>query len=571
MAEYDVIVIGGGINGLTTAAYLGRAGLKTLLLEGRGELGAHCDTVEAGRPGFMHNLHSTWKITGMSPVMADLELEKYGVEMLATKYAYGKTFKDGKNALLGVDPMETLANWGKLSQNDAEVIQKAIGFLLPNIMEVVDMLHTFIFEAPSLENQLKMGDIQNRFLKEMGLTFSFEDMLKMNGFEVLDHMFESEHIKTMVQSLSWIGGLAPLHKTVGALGCGLLSPLIGPLVPVHFVRGGSHSLTHGLVKCAVDHGVTVLPSCPAEKILVENNQAVGVQLSDRAAHPKEIFRAKTIVSNISLVPTMIDMVGEEVIGPKMAHHIRTFTYSEQNLFAVYYALSDSPRFASAAFDEGIMRCGMGYFGGEDTAEMMRFSSNLISGKIHDEIIANWFVPTWADPDQAPDKCHTSFVWFDVPPEPLSWKHGKLRGMQSWDEIKVQLADQVDATYETYAPGFKDLIMDRIIYTPLDMERNNPSAVLGNWLGGSVIPEQWYLNRPLPGILKSGASRTFIDNLYLSNSIHPFGASWLASGYIAADEVARDMGAREQSWWNARACMWYLENMANIKMDAGVVI
>ena len=95
MEDYDVIVIGGGINGLTAAAYLGKAGLKTLVLEAKGECGTHSDTCEPGIPGFLHNTHATWIISAMSPAMDDLELSEYGLEYCSTEFAFGKLFLDG--------------------------------------------------------------------------------------------------------------------------------------------------------------------------------------------------------------------------------------------------------------------------------------------------------------------------------------------------------------------------------------------------------------------------------------------------------------------------------------------
>ena len=88
-------------------------------------------------------------------------------------------------------------------------------------------------------------------------------------------------------------------------------------------------------------------------------------------------------------------------------------------------------------------------------------------------------------------------------------------------------------YEEYAPGFKDLVLERHINTPMDQENSNPSAVRGNMIGGSAIPEQAGENRPLPGVVENGVARSFFPGLYLSNSIHPFGATHLATGYIAA--------------------------------------
>ena len=569
MADYDVIVVGGGMSGLCCAAYLGRAGLKTLLLEGRGQCGAHCDTTEPGIPGFLHNLHTTWMITAMCPAMGDLELDRFGLEFVTSDIVYGKTFKDGKNALLSINPFDTIQYWQKHSVHDAQVVQAAADYFLPKMDEVINRLHEYVFTAPSWEKEKSLGRMIDGFYEKIGLGYTFEEIQKMNGFQVMDLMFESEYIKTLLQSLSWIAGLPPIHKKVGALGTALLSPLTGPIFPVHLIKGGSHAATHALVKAATAYGVKILPSCPVEKILVEGGEAKGVVLSEHAVYGGETFTATKVVSNVTVVPTFLDMIGEEHIGPDMAHRISQFCYDEQNLFAVYYALDGRPEFASADFDEGIQRCFMGYFGGENTEEMEAFSASLLGGRIHKEVIANWFIPSLADPSQAPPGCFTSFVWFDVPPAPVRWKEEKLEGFSSWDRIKNRLADEVTDTYDRYAPGFKNKIMDRFVLSPLDMYRNNPSAVLGNWLGGSVTPAQFYGNRPVPGVCTGGASRTFLKNLYLSNSIHPFGVSWMASGYIAACEVAEDMGVREQEWWKDKAFTWLFSHMADIPTQVEV--
>ena len=568
MEDYDVILIGGGINGLTAAAYLGKAGLKTLVLEAKGECGTHSDTCEPGIPGFLHNTHATWIISAMSPAMEDLELTQFGLEYCSTEFAFGKVFLDGKNGLMGVNPFDTIDNWMKLSEKDAEYLMKAGEFLLTNLDDIKAMLHEFLHHPPSNATKSKMG----RFIDELntfcGVGLTFEQIWNMNGFEVTDAIYESEHIKTLVQAFGWIGGLPPIHPVVGSLGAAVLGPLSGPIFPVHQCRGGSHALSHSLVKAATANGVTILPCCPVRKIIVENNEAKGVVLSDKAIFAKEKIFAKKIISNLTLVPTF-DMIGEEIIGSDMARRINAFVYDEQNIFCMNFALSGVPQFASADFDDGIKRCFMGYFGGNDSGEFKTFNQDLVNGIIHDTHMANWFIPTLADPTQAPEGCHTAVIWQDVPPAPSAWKKGPLNGMDSWDDIKHEMADNIINEFEKYAPGFKALITDRVIYTPLDIERNNPSAVMGNWVGGSVIPEQFFMNRPVKGVLKGGASRTFVNNLYLSNSIHPFGATWLSSGYIAASEVAEDVGVRDQKWWKSQSFEWYLHNIDKIPQNLGV--
>ena len=103
-----------------------------------------------------------------------------------------------------------------------------------------------------------------------------------------------------------------------------------------------------------------------------------------------------IISNLTLVPTF-EMVGDENIESGLAERINNFVYSEQNIFCMNFALDGAPQFASADFDDGIQRCFMGYFGGKDSKEFERFNRDLINGIIHETHMANWFIPTLADP------------------------------------------------------------------------------------------------------------------------------------------------------------------------------
>jgi phytoene dehydrogenase-like protein len=569
MPDYDVIVIGGGINGLCCSAYLGKAGLKTLVLEARGECGAHCDTSEPGIPGFLYNLHATMLATGFGPPMQDLELEKYGLELRNTSYVWGKPFLDGTNALIASNPYDTMENWGKHSKQDRALLENALEFLYPQMLDFTDIVHRFMYTAPTSETMQAFSNFMGRFFKHLGKNITGEQFMKMNGFEVMDAMFESDHIKTMVQAMEWIIGFPPIHPQIGAIGS-LLGLLSGSFFPLTTAKGGSHAVTHALIQANVDNGVKIMTCCPVKKIIMKNGEAQGVILHEDAIYPNQEITAKKIVSNITVVPTFINLIGEDhILDKDLVKRIKNFNYHEQTIFTVHYALNGPPQWRTADYDEGIMRSWMGYFGGETTDEMKKYSQAIIEQEIYPEIYANWYLPTLADPTQAPEGCHVTQAWIDMPGEPLKWKHGKLGGKNAFLDIKNVLADQITDTYEHYAPGFKKQILNRYIYSPLEQERNNPSAIQGCWAGGSVIPEQFYDKRPVAGVCVGGGSRTFMKNLYLSNSIHPFGITPLGSGYIAACEVAEDMGVREQEWWTSKATHWYLENAANIPLDLGV--
>lgn len=568
MPDYDVIVIGGGINGLTCSAYLGKAGLKTLVLEARGECGAHCDTSEPGIPGFLYNLHATMLGTGFGPPMKDLDLPKYGLDLRNTTYVWGKPFLDGTNSLIGTSPYDTMENWARLSKHDAGILESSLEYLYPQMLEFTDIVHRFMYTAPTAQTLVDFSHFMDKFLKHLGKNVTGEKFMNMNGYEVLDALFESDHIKTMIQAMEWIIGFPPIHPQIGSIGS-LLGLLSGSFFPLTTAKGGSHAVTHALIQANIDNGVKIMTCCPVKKIIMKNGEAQGVVLHDHAIYPNQEITAKKIVSNLTVVPTFINLIGEDNIQDKaLVSRIKNFNYHEQTIFTVHYALSGPPQWISADYDEGIQKSWMGYFGGESSKEMINYSKALINQEIYPEIFANWYLPSLADPSQAPDGCHVTQAWIDMPGEPLKWKHGKLNGKSSFMDIKNQLADEITDAYDKYAPGFKKQILNRYIYSPLEQERNNPSAIQGCWAGGSVIPDQWYDKRPVQGVCVGGGSRTFIKNFYISNSIHPFGITPLSCGYIAASEVAEDMGVRNQEWWQSKATHWYLENAANIPLDLG---
>ncbi len=569
MRDFDVIVVGGGINGLTTAAYLAKAGMSVAVFEARGQCGAHCDTVELGAPGFLHNTHAVWLVPAMSPPMQDLDLPSLGFELRGTDITYSKPFLSGKNLLHAMDVSKTQANWQRISERDASTQLKALEFNAVNLDEMLEVNRRFWYGPPSEATLDRMFKLLDDFLAHQGHPYSGADLLNMTGFEVLDILFESDEVKTTTAACGWISGLPPIYREIGALAAVFMAGIGGPM-GVHNARGGSHSLTHALVKATVQAGGEIWTTCPVEKIVVEDGKACGIRLAEHALLPGGEIRAKTIVSNVSAAPTFLHLLDEDVVGTAIRSRVKTFRYDEQVLFGAYYSLSGDVEFATSGWDPGIQRCMMAYLGGETLDDMRRHNVNLISGVIDDEVMGNWFVPTRADPTQAPAGCHTALLWVDVPPNPRRWGSEAIRGgIDAWPDLAEPFADAVTDRIEEYAPGFKDLILERFVMTPLDQVRNNPSSVMGNIMGGSVTPEQFYLNRPVPGVITSGASRTFLPGLYLSQSIHPMGASWLATGYLAASEVAEDMGCRDQSWWTHRPWDWFMQNMLEVPMNLGV--
>jgi beta-carotene ketolase (CrtO type) len=562
--DYDVVVVGGGINGLTVAAYLAKAGLSVGVFEARGQCGAHCDTVELGIPGFLHNTHALWLVPAMSPAMADLDLERFGLELRGTDVLYAKAFLDGTNLLHGLDPALTEASMSRASEPDWKTQEKIAEYIAGHGAEALEINRRLAFGVADSELLGRLADFNDGLLAYLDVPLSGDDVMHMTGLEVLEVLFESEAVRTTRASMSEYTGQWPSQRRTGAQVLGG-----GGAVAVHTARGGSHALTHALVKCVVAHGGEVWTTCPVEEIVIRDGRAVGVRLSPDALLSGEEIGAGVVVSNLTLVPTFLRLLGEDVIGPEWTARIRRFSYDDPQLVGVYYALRGDPEFASAAYDPAVQRAWVGYLGGETFDAMRAAYADLGSGIVPDEIMAGCFLPTRADPTQAPPGCHTAMVWVSVPACPRHWRGRKLDGWDAWPELAEPLADAVTERFEQYAPGFKDLILERHVMTPMDQERNNPSAIRGNMIGGSAVPEQSWENRPLPGVVTRGATRSFVPGLYLSNSIHPYGATHLASGYVAAGEVAEDLGCRDAPWWCSQPFDWFLAHVGKIPLNLGI--
>jgi phytoene dehydrogenase-like protein len=537
--EFDAIVIGGGINGLTTAAYLAKLGLAVAMVERRDQLGTHCSTEEFGTPGWRNNPHASGIWVGHSPAMLDLELERFGLDLYFARYARAQPFLDGKALVPDLwDANNFYKKWLKFNEKDAKTFKE----IFNRFVDIRQQLMTeFVYSPPSEEK----WDATVKLLKS--IPHVPDNFLDMTGFEIIDQLFEDEHIKAWLAGWSHAVALEPQVKCVGSIGAIMLVSAFG----VQQSIGGSHQVPHALFRCIVHYGGKIFQNCPVEKIIIKDGEAKGVQLAENASYPERILTArKAIVSNLSPVPTFLQLVGEDHLDRSAVRAIKSFNYDWGVLYTAAYLSKEPPHWVGTDFDPELSKAWHFNLGVETLKDVEKCFTQVDDGRIPDPITflgAN-FVFSMHDPHSAPPGLHSIQLWPDVP---YDIKHDG--GPEKWDEVKWDVLEKSTDRLEEYAPGFRKNIVDRVPYSPLDVERRNPSAIKGVWSGGILAPGQFYLDRPFLGC---NAPRTPIKKLYLSNGVWPHSFSWLGAGYNAASVVLEDLGLKKPDWWSHKALEWF---------------
>ncbi len=541
LQDFDVIVIGGGINGLTTAAYLAKTGLKTVVLERRHVVGTHCSTEELSVPGVRYNLHASALVTPMSPCIEDLDLEKYGLELIGGDWALLHPFQDGRAFLChAYDANVTYKMIRRFSEKDSRSFKKFINGVNKHIIPILD----YFFTAPSEEEEQKFGKLVSQIPEVPS------NLYDMNGYDVVDYLFENEQVKTAFVAMGL--AISPRAKERYAGAIGVFSALTSSSgVQTGFTaRGGSFNLPHSLARCILAHGGLILEGCEVEKIVIEDGEAKGVELSADSAYPYKHLRARrAVVSNLSAVPTFLYLVGAEFLDASAVNTLKRFDYSGQSLFTAVYTTDDVIRWNSKKSEPNVLDAYWFHYGGESIRDLKSHEDDVVNGRLTDPVLAvgGSFLFTIRDPTQAPPGFHTITSWINVPYE---LKNG---GAGAWDKAREKLGEKVTERLDEYASGFKNSVVDARFYSPLDIFRRNPSAIEGNFAGGNPRMGQFYLDRPFLGCR---APRTPIKKLYISNSIWPWSATHLSTGYIAACVVAEDLGVRNQPWWTHETLGWF---------------
>jgi phytoene dehydrogenase-like protein len=522
---YDVIVIGGGHNGLVNAAYLARAGKKVLVLERRHVLGGAACTEEVF-PGFHFSVCS-YVVSLLRPeIIRDLDLPRHGLEILPLDGTFtpmpngdylwrvndhGKTHREiARHSKIDAEAYD---EFGKAMQAMCRFVKPILGMVPPDPTTL------------SPKELMKLLFIGRRF---QGLSsedkYNQVQLMTMSAIDFLDQWFETDVLKATMSASGIIGTFLGVRSPGSAyvLLHHYMGEIDGAFRSWGFARGGTGAISNAIGAAAREAGAEIRTQAPIAKIVVKNGKVRGVVL----ANGDEI-QAPVISSSVDPRQTFVKLMEPDELPADFLEEVRRYKFRGSS-GKVNLALDALPNFKALSGSGPHLR---GAISISPSVEYMeRAYDDAKYGNFSRRPYVDMVIPTLTDPSVAPPGKHILSCFVQYAPY-------KLRPGLNWDEQREAFGNNVINTIAEYAPNIKDIILHKQVLTPLDLEREWGLSE-GNIFQGELSLEQLFFLRPVPGYAQF---RTPIRNLYLCGSAtHPGGGIMGAPGRLAALEILKDI-------------------------------
>ena len=523
MNKYDVIVIGGGHNGLVNAAYLARAGKRVLVLERRHVLGGAAVTEEVF-PGFKFSVCS-YVVSLLRPeIIRELDLPRHGLEILPLDGTF-TPMPNGDYLWRVNDHAKTRREIARHSRLDAEAYDeygKAMVEMAHFVKPIMNMTppDPASLNPKGLMEFLTMG---RRFQK-----LSSEDkynqvqLMTMSAVDFLDQWFETDVLKATMSASGIIGTFLGVRSpgTAYVLLHHYMGEIDGAFRSWGLSRGGTGAISNAIADAAREAGAEIRTEASIAKIILKNGQAKGVVLENG----DEIY-ADLVSSSVDPRLTFMKMVGEEHLPEDFVDDIKRYKFRGSS-GKVNLALDALPNFTALPGAGPHLRGAVSISPSVDYME--RAYDDAKYGRYSRRPYIDIVIPTLTDPSIAPPGKHVMSCFVQYAPYNL--KEG------TWDDKREEFGDNVIDTIAEYAPNIRGIILHRQVLTPLDLEREFGLSE-GNIFQGELTLEQLFFLRPAPGWAQY---RSPIKNLYMCGSAtHPGGGIMGASGRNAAMVILKE--------------------------------
>ena len=526
--KYDVIVIGGGHNGLTNAAYLAKAGKKVLVLERRHVLGGSACTEEVF-PGFKFSVCS-YVVSLLRPeIIRDLDLPRHGLEILPLDGTF-TPMPNGDHLWRVNDHGKTHREIARHSRVDAEAYDE-FGKAMQAMCRFVKPILSMIPPDPATLNPkelMKLLFIGRRF---QGMSskdkYNQVQLMTMSAIDFLDQWFETDVLKATMSASGIIGTFLGVRSpgTAYVLLHHYMGEIDGAFRAWGFARGGTGAISNAIADAAREAGVEIRTEAPIARIIVKkdvkNGRATGVVLTNG----DEIY-ADVVSSSVDPRLTFTKMIEPGNLPDEFMDGVKRYKFRGSS-GKVNMALDGLPNFKCMPGVGAHLRGAMSISPSVEYMEKAYDEAKYGHWSSHPYI--DMVIPTLTDTSLAPPGKHILSCFVQYAPY-------KLAPGLDWDTEKEQFGDNVVNTIAEYAPNIKDIILHRQVVTPLDLEREWGLSE-GNIFQGELSLEQLFFLRPVAGWAQF---RSPIKNLYMCGSAtHPGGGIMGAPGRLAALEILKD--------------------------------
>ena len=520
LKKYDVIVIGGGHNGLVNAAYLARAGRKVLVLERRHVLGGAAVTEEIV-PGFKFSVFS-YVVSLLRPeIIRDLDLPRHGLEILPLDGTFTPAL-EGKYLWRTNDHARTRRELERHSKVDAEAYDEFSQAMVAMCRFVKPILAMVPPDPTAFDpgGWKKLAGLGRRFqaLPDED-KYNLVQLMTMSAADFLDQWFETDILKATMSASGIIGTFLGIRSPGSAyvLLHHYMGEIDGAFRSWGFSRGGTGAISNAIGDAAREAGAEIRMEAPVARILVKNGAACGVVLESG-----EEIHADTISSSVDPNLTFLKFIESRELPGDFLEEVRRYKYRGSS-GKVNLALDALPDFTCLPGPGRHLRGAISI--SPSTEYMERAYDQAKYGEFSRRPYIDMVIPSLTDPSVAPPGKHVLSCFVQYAPYKLS--------SGTWDEQREAFGNAVIDTISQYAPNLKSIILGKQVITPLDIERITGLSE-GNIFQGELSLEQLFFLRPVAGWARY---RTPIRNLFMCGSAtHPGGGIMGASGRLAALEM-----------------------------------
>lgn len=524
----NIIIIGGGHNGLTTAAYLAKAGKQVSVFERRSVIGGAAVTEEF-HPGY-RNSSCSYVASLLHPqVIKDLDLHRHGLEFLPIASSFSPKL-DGRYLLLSGDDASDRASVEQFSSTDWDGMQR-----LDAIIETVaNLVRPLLLRPPPqlIDGSMSIADLFNTGRTALAFRRLSSEMrhramqfFTSSARQIIERYIESEPIRALYYSSSTAGALASIDQPGTAIN--LLHLCLGETAGERgqwsFIRGGMGGISDAIAEAAHEQGAEIHTDAAVARIIVERGRATGIELENG-----ETVSADLVVSNCEPKLTFLKLIDAEQLDADFRADIAGWR-TESGSFRMNLALRELPSFdCLPGTEQAPHHCGFISFKPDSEAIEAAYLAAR-AGKIPAKPLVEMLLPSTLDDTLAPPGHHVASIFAQHFPY-------QLAGGRSWDDARDEVSELIIDCLCQYAPNLRDAIVGKMALSPLDLEREY-GLTGGDVYHGKMELDQIFAMRPHP---KCANHRTPIAGLYLCGAgTHPGGGVSAVPGHNAAAVILGD--------------------------------